>query len=229
MCASKMLRRSGVACGLVCDVIGWRADTVISVGIGYNHQEVDVLKEEWPGVRFYGIEPHPDVLDRANKEGLFDLLFQVAASDRQGTATLHAKRRHADGSSLLKVAEDCREFTVETDTLDAMFPVKVDLGRLLLWLDCEGNELKVLSGAVKLIERVRVVNVELTAGPQSPDWCSTVDVHRRLVGLGFYAQWTHTHRITDGQLDCIYVRPELFSPRHCCFPWEIERHKEECG
>ncbi len=218
--ASLLLRRSGISVGLVCDAIGWRADTVIQAGVGYNHQEVDVLKAEWPGLRWYGVDPHPAVAEKARHDPLYDGVFECAASDRPGPVTLWVKPRHADGSALSKVADDCRQVEATADTLDRLFlPSKlVDFGRLLLWLDCEGHERQALDGAKCLLRRASVVNVEMTARPPSKEWCRPVEVHTRLLRAGFRREWIHTGRISSGQYDATYVRRELFRPEYCCDP-----------
>jgi FkbM family methyltransferase len=194
------------------------------VGVGYNHHEVAVLKEEWPGVRFIGFEPHADVYRMAKEEGWYDELYQVAISDHAGEASLNIKKRHADGSSLKDVIGDCKKQKVRVETLDGMLDGIVSVkGCALLWLDCEGNEDAVIRGAGRTMKLFDVVNVEITANPPGKGWCSPVAVHQLLIGVGYFAQWTHTDRVHEGQHDMLYARASLFDPRFCCFPQEIER------
>lgn len=227
--ASRLLRRSGVAVGLVCDALGWRANTVIQAGLGLYHQEVDVLKAEWPGLRWYAVDPHPGVIAAANLEGKVDLLIGAAASDYRGRATLWMRNHHADGSALVSTHESDKPIEVECNRLDDLFDgitrQGVDPGRLLLWFDVEGHEVEALAGAGLLLARASVVNVELTGRPEVPTWADPGAVHGLLERAGWWAQWQHTGRITAGQRDVVFVKPELFRPDLCCFPWEVARWK----
>jgi FkbM family methyltransferase len=222
--ASKLLRRSGVAVGLIADLLKWRADWVIQVGVGYHYQEVDVLKGEWSGVKFVGIEPLPDYNEPYPGE-----LIHTAVGREPGRALLNVKKCHKDGSSLrsLRGMNDLKRVKVPVATLDGLFP-KGHEGRVLLWLDCEGSELDALRGGKKYLECVEVANIEMTANPPSddPDWCDPDEVHWWMVQAGFLRQWIHTQRTNEGQYDSIYVRPHLFKPQYCCDPWERTRFGE---
>jgi len=220
--ASKLLRRSGVAVGLVADVLGWRADQMFQVGIGHYHEEVDVLVQEWPGLEVHGCEPHPGILSEIKANGSYPgMVYPVALSDRPGTATLHVKTRHADGSSLNLHYDGSKTKmqSVAVDTMDRLFLPLVKPGRVLLWLDCEGSELKVLDGGEEFLKLVQVVNVEITGNPPGLGWCSPAEVHWKLDSRGFVRQWIHTQRIHEGQYDAIYVRPALFKRQFSCDPW----------
>ncbi len=219
--ASKLLRRSGIACGLVADVLGWQADIVVQVGVGQYHQEVDVLKEEWPGVRFIGFEPCPNLVNDYPGE-----LRLSAVSNKVGQSTLHVKRHHKDGSSLFAIdgADSCNLVQVPTTTLDTEFFTENGecklVGRVLLWLDCEGSEFNALQGGEDFVTGcVNMVNVEMTSKPQGPDYCKPAEVHGWLAERGFRRQWVHTGRISAGQYDAIYVKPYLFKQEYCCDPW----------
>lgn len=215
--ASKLLRRSGVAVGLIAELLDWRADSVYQVGVGYHHEEVDILIAEWPGVRFFGCEPHPGIV-KGIQEKYPGELFQVAISDQVGCLPLHTKRTHADGASLYEIPEKTTVIRVPVETLDHLFPSPIG-ERILLWLDCEGSELQAIQGGWNFLQRVQVVNVEITTNPR-PGWSRPIDVHRILVNRGFKRQWIHTQRAcrSINQYDAIYVQPKLFRPEYCCDP-----------
>jgi FkbM family methyltransferase len=200
---------------LIADVLNWRADVIYQVGIGNEFQEVDVLKSEWPGVLFIGCEPCPSLIAGLRKSYPGDL-YAVAISNVIGTRSFYTRRRHANGSSLY-AQDNSDECVVPVETLDHLFG-KPKGDHVLLWLDCEGSELDALDGAVQFMAGVEVVNVEMTANPVNPDWCSPLEVHNSLTFSGFVRQWIHTQRITSGQYDAIYVRPHLFKPEYCCDP-----------
>lgn len=227
---SRILRRSGIAVGLIMDLLEWSPDTCVQVGVGLHCQEVDVLKVGWPDLKFFGFEPHPRIY-----EGLKDTypgeLEWAAVSNESGAAILHSKKRHKDGSSLHphyeRDDEKYEQIEVPVTTLDewndetAWFDTQV-----MLWLDCEGNELKVLQGAENFIQSVQLVNVELTGIPPGDGWCDCWDVDRWLQDHGFVHQWIHTQRSSAGQRDAIYVRPHMFKPEHACCRCQVERWQE---
>lgn len=228
--SSKMLRRSGIAVGLILNLLDWKPDYFYQVGIGMHHQEVDVLHEEWPDCIFTGFEPHPEIV-----KSLWDYpgkVHQIALSDYVGKTTLHSKRAHKDGSSLHKHKEpgSYTEIEVGVATLDSMVSEESPCdNKRLLWVDCEGSEFQVLRGGANFINNVQVINIEMTSDPPGEWWSDPVDVHYYLIGRGFYQIWIHTNRSSAGQCDAIYVRKELFDPRYCCVPSEVKRYRENHG
>ncbi len=228
--ASYLLRRSGISVGLVCEVLDWQADLMIQVGVGNYHQEVDVLKSEWSGVKFIGYEPHPRVCKRLKKT-YPGPVHPIALSNKTGKYDLNIKARHSDGSSLLDLHDGSRLETVkvDVDTLDNVCPADIhSYRRILLWLDCEGSELDVLEGGEETIHKhISMINLEMTAAPPSAGWGHPVEIHKWMVDRGWFLQWIHTQRISLGQCDFIYVKNWLFNPNYCCVPSEIERY--ECS
>jgi len=227
MMVSKTLRRSGVAVGIVAEYLEWKADVIYQVGVGDQHEEVNVLMEEWgPDLKIIGCEPHPEI----NLSKYPGVVHQVAVSNYQGETLLHSKRRHKGGSSLFphikkRSDDNYKEIRVPVTTLDSLFPTP-EVGRLLLWLDCEGSELAVMQGGTNFLKHVTVVNIELTAKAPGVGWATPVQMHNFLAESGFWLQYLHTQRMGNGQNDGIYVRPELFKPEYCCLPHEIIRWEE---
>ena len=229
--ASYLLRRSGIAVGMIAELIDWKADIIVQVGIGQHHEEIDVLREEWDVKEIIGFEPHPRIYNN-----LADYPGQVepyAVSNERGEAILYSKQRHKDGSSLYphheRDDEKYNNIKVDVTTLDYEFDYKLVprlIPRILLWLDCEGNELKALQGGEEFIKLVDVVNVELTANPPGDGWCSPVDVHLWLAAHGFWEQWQHSNKSCGGQCDAMYVKSHLFDPKYCCIPHEVIRWRE---
>lgn len=216
--ASKMLRRSGVAVGLVAELLGWKPDWICQVGVGLYHKEIDVFVEEWKlgSESIVGFEANPAVFKRVM--GSYPgTLVGMAVSGKPGMSALRAHPRHKDGSTLKGLDGGNVVSMVDCITLDEMFsPMTQDLKNCLLWLDCEGSELDVLRGAKDFIGNVNAINVEMTSKPNGDGWADPVDVHVFLEPLGFWLQWVHTQRVTAGQYDAIYVRGELFKPEYCC-------------
>lgn len=224
--ASKLLRRSGVAVGMVCEFLRWRPKTIYQVGVGLSHEEVPVLKHEWPEVEFVGLEPHPNIIEAI--QDYPGQLIQVAASDHIGQEKLFYHRRHKDGSSLKRLIDNNErmlEVDVRVVTLDWLFHQSTAISASdMLWLDCEGSELEVLRGSEQFIKQIMMVNVELTSNPFGDGWSDPVEVDRWLVEHGFFCQHIHTHRLVSGQWDGIYCRRDIFNSKYCCVPSEIVRY-----
>jgi len=220
---SKLFRRSGVAVAGVCQRLDWIPDRIYQVGVGGHHEEIDVFIEHWPGVLVFGAEPNPriyaDIVDRYPGK-----LDQVAMSDFVGRTDLYQKPKHREGSSLYEsIAGGGRVYNVPVSTLDEWWGPPN--GQVLLWLDCEGSEYNILLGGEKFVEKVDIINVEMTAS--LPEGTGTVvRMHDWLKDHGFFAQWSHTKRPYNGQHDVAYVRRNLFMPEFCCFPEEIKRYGE---
>ncbi len=226
---SKLLRRSGTAVYKCSDVLGWKPDMVVQVGVGFSHQEVDVMKEVWPDVPIVGCEASPSIVKNL-KDTYPGRLFGFAVGDRCGRTVLYEKPRHKDGSSLklphkIDEPKKFRKIEVDVFTLDWLSSKLDDCGsRILLWLDCEGSELSALRGGEKFIGNVGMVNVEITGNPPSGEWGSPYDIHRWLLDHGFLRQTLHTNRTTEGQYDAIYVKRNIFKPEYCCDPfWESQK------
>ena len=210
---SKLMRRSGIAAVHISKLIGFNPKTVVQAGVGLNHQEVDCIWEQWPDVEFFGFEPNP-ILFKKLRGKYPGYLSNFAVSNNSGTADLHFRRRHKDGSSLngldFKADEETLVEPVQLITFDAFATLTIFKKPILLWLDVEGNELKALQGGTEFLKMVAVINVEMTGKPHTDEWCKPWEVHRLLVNAGFVLQYIHTFRSATGQYDAVYVRPEMF-------------------
>lgn len=225
--ASKLLRRSGLSVGLIAELLEFVPDAIYQVGVGQYCEEIDVFKEIWPHALLFGCEPHPQIY-KSIQERYWGVLFNVAIGAAEGETVLYGKKVHKDGTTVHRPdnPEDFTTWKAQVTTLDAKFPSGPPSLNTLLWLDCEGSELAVLEGAPSFLNRVAMINVELTAKPISRAWCDHRVVHEHLLKLGFKRQWTHTNRLNAGQYDGIYVRPRLFRPCYCCCPCQSQ---ESCG
>ena len=97
--------------------------------------------------------------------------------------------------------------------------------QVILWLDCEGSELRALRGAEQLLKTVKMVNVEMTPNPPSIHWPSPNEVHDLLRYRGFYRQCLHTMK--GGQYDAIYVKPKIFQAKYCCCPYTDKEYESD--
>jgi len=234
-----LMRRSGVAICLIAHHLEWEPCTIIQVGIGQYHKEVEVMHEVWPNAKFIGFEAHPDIAievtkpvfddeDRLIQEPYPGRVINKAVADYVGTSELFVKKNHKDGCSLYGVIEqqnrdEYSSLQVEVTTLQEHLKWEPCKRPILLWLDCEGGEAAVLRGSYPFIDCVDVVNVEMTAKPLGPKWCTPSEVDALLCEDGFFQQWVHTQRSSAGQYDAIYVQKRLFRPEYCCNVREVNR------
>lgn len=226
--AGPLLRRSGIAIGLIAELMEWVPDMIVQVGVGTMHYETEVFKEAWPNCKLIGYEASPNCFEASKKTYPGELRFGAIGDKFAERMPIYEKHRHKDGSSIFQFPEDIRviETTTTMTTLDKEFPNGCrGFDHVLLWLDCEGSELMAIGGASKFIKGVEVINVEMTAKPYSNQWCSQTELHDIITLLGFKRQWVHTQRSSAGQVDAIYVRPHLFRPEYCCCPCQMKDEK----
>ncbi len=110
------------------------------------------------GVKFYAFEPNPDTFVRLSKSvaGQDVQLFQVGLSDTDGELTFcegvtsgaFAPLMHSGRKQILD-----RQHTIACRRLDSF---TFDSNSLVIKLDAEGHELKILAGAKQLLEQKRV-------------------------------------------------------------------------
>lgn len=217
--AGPLARRSGVAIGLIMELIQWQPKIIYQVGVGLNHAETEVFKECWPDVELIGCEPLSRIC-RSLAKDYPGKVVQTAIGDHVGVIKMYQKDHHKDGSSVFNLGDvdTLEEFMVPITTLDVLYPKGPEAKPCLLWLDCEGSELAALKGAESFVRGVEVINVELTHRPVCAGWCDAIETHDWLIDHGFVRQWVHTQRSAAGQVDGIYVRPELFREQFCCCP-----------
>lgn len=226
---SALMRRSGIASVHISKLIGWNPSTVIQAGVGFNYQEIDCIKEQWPDVCFLGFEPNVRVFNKI-KETYPGTLVNKAIGDKVEQSTLYYRQRHKDGSTLNKLHDVEGATTLETKVFVSTFDTEMDdihscNKPILLWLDCEGNELKALRGGRNFIKYIDMVNVEMTGKPPGVGWCKPWEVHKKLVDYGFVLQYIHTFRSSAGQYDAVYVRPEMFHLEYSNSPCRCK----DCG
>ena len=181
-------------------------------GIGVSADDALQFQKNWPAAEIVGFEPNP--YSFSGLVGTFPgTLLNEALSDKDEVVDLHYRYSWKNGSSLYKPNE--KRWTnskINAHPLDSYSPSG---DSVLLWLDVEGHELKVLQGATAFLTHVKAINIEMTGRPRAEGWASPLDVHKFLRRHGFYQVYTHTIRTCRGQFDAIYVRRELVDPAMC--------------
>lgn len=127
------------------------------------------------GVPIFAFEPIPEeaeLFNKAHGRSPQVQLFQTALGPEMGTATLHLSGR-ADSSSLLPIGKAQEEtfagtsevatITVPVMPLDGFLDHWNRFSDMLLKLDVQGFELKVLEGATKTLKKCRYVYAECSA------------------------------------------------------------------
>lgn len=205
-------RRSGSAVIEYIHEVGLVPTALYMAGVGVSAQEACVFKERWPDADVIGFEPNPYAYEGL-KPAFPGNLLNMAIADKPGKQSLYFRHSWKNGSTLHKTTGPMyREVQVEVTTLDeAILPEK----GAVLWLDCEGYELKALQGAEEFIKSVSLVNIEITGRPRSGGWASPKDVHQWLKNHGFEQVYVHSIRTVRGQFDAVYLRRELVKPDMC--------------
>lgn len=175
-----------------------RIDLVLDVGGNEGQYGERLRRAGYPG-RIVSFEPLPSVREtlaaKARALPPWDLAPPLALSDEPGRAVLHVSAE-SDMSSILDYAPgmgdllDSARYTgsveVETTRLDRIFDVYSPSGaRVLLKIDTQGTEARVLDGAAGVLDRVDLVQLELSLVPVyagETSWRVMVD---RLEALGF--------------------------------------------
>jgi len=228
---TSVFKRSGVAVCEIAEALEWKPDWFIQVGVGMRYDELSVMMKAWDLKDIVGFEASPTTCKHI-RDDYPGTLVEVAVSDvADDVVVFYEKVKHMNGSSMypMMVEQKTKVRKVKTNTLDNMLcnPCMYDTSKeFLLWIDCEGNELKVLKGAEEVVKYVDMINIEMTMSHARVGWCDSVEVHQWLMEHGFYLQWTHTQRMSDGQYDGVYVTSKLFNPELCCCPYTVSEWRK---
>ncbi len=182
--------------------------TIVDVGANRGQFARKVLPL-FPAAALYSFEPLPSACRELRK--LADThpnmhVRQLALGDRPGAAIFHEHVDHTPSSSLLSATPESRrlfpqtsrqqETEVEISTLDEQFPKPEDLIRqVLLKLDVQGYEDRVLRGGRKLLNYVDIVITEYSVVSLYEGQATFLEISEELASAGLtYA----------GNLDQIY-------------------------
>lgn len=196
-------------------------NTVIDVG-AHEGQSALHFHELLPNARIYSFEPLQDCFTRLNAN-LRDVpgfrSFNLALGDEKGTMSMH-RSEYSVSSSLLKMANLHKEAfphssgealeTVHVDTLDGMAR-ELDLeDNILLKIDVQGYEAKVIMGGRNTLSRVKVIVVETSFRELYEGQPLFREVYELLCEAGFVysGSWEELRSPLDGaplQQDSIFI------------------------
>jgi FkbM family methyltransferase len=202
---------------------GIAARTVLDVGANTGQFAVAAAKL-FPGARVYSFEPLPECVTQLRRHAnkLPNLtIYPFALGDRETGDLPFNVNSHSQSSSALRLTEGHRtafpdeqetvSTTVEASTLDRIFEL-IDLAPpVLLKLDVQGYEAKVLLGGVKTLKRVDYVVLEASLRPMYEGEVLFLDLVCLMAGYGFHflrpVGWL-TDRKTDEvlQIDTLFER-----------------------
>lgn len=145
--------------------------TVIDVG-AHQGQFAMYASRRFPNARFHCLEPQPGPAERLERflvETGRGRVIRAAADESPGHAHMFISNR-SDSSSLLEFGEQSEIWpetqpigstVVETGLLDELIPEVLD-GPILLKLDTQGAELRVLRGATRILAQASSVLIEVS-------------------------------------------------------------------
>jgi FkbM family methyltransferase len=150
---------------------GWRPGTIFNVGVG-SAPELEIWNWQFPETTVVGIDPkHPKVHWNLPRRPY------VQAFAWDGTATV------VDGRPAVRLDEVAKDYPPP----------------YFLWVDVDGNEMRVLRGATETLKQTRFVNIEAAVGYVGQAFVD--EVHGFLVDHGFHLLYSHT--LTE---DRLYIR-----------------------
>ncbi|MEB0059036.1 FkbM family methyltransferase [Variovorax sp. LG9.2] len=155
-----------------------RIDTVLDVGANIGQFGLELRRQFGYRGRIVSFEPLSAAYAKLQRAALGDVdwqVFQMALGDAQGTQTIHVAGNSESSSILemLQLHEEAAphsrytgEETIRVETLDAMFDKTCDNARnIYLKVDTQGYEAQVLRGAVRSLERIDTIQVEMSLAP----------------------------------------------------------------
>lgn len=154
--------------------------SVIDVGANCG-QFAQKISEIFPQAEIWSFEPLPEPFQKlsewAKTQNGRVKCFNVALGDSEGEVEMHLHTEHSPSSSLLQATDRChalypqtraeRNVKVRLTTLDQMLSAEIDrMPRdILLKLDVQGYEDRVLRGAYKVLSEVRACILEVCLDP----------------------------------------------------------------
>lgn len=177
----------------ICRYIHGSPDLLLDVGVGPK-TEWRVLQHQYPQMDMLGLEPHPVTFAQL-WAGFPGTLYPLAAWDEEATLTLHHNPQNVGASSVNRSFQmpGATSYQVTAQPLDAIYARFCQeqgrqYRRILLWMDVEGAETRVLRGAQQLLASgaVRWANLEeLRPGvPVPAGWADPRENTRLLAAAG---------------------------------------------
>ena len=201
--------------------------TILDVGANVG-QFAALAHEVFPAARIFSFEPLPDCFEQLKMRlPKNSQAFNVALGDHSGESDFYRAGGCTPASSFLRMSQLHVEAFPETGDGQETLPVKVAVRRLdeiardlelednvLLKLDVQGYEDKVIAAGTETLKRVSVVIAETSFLPLYGGQVLFDEVHRLLLAAGFVFQGNlnQQYHPIDGRIvsaDSIFVRRNL--------------------
>lgn len=174
-------------------------DIGVVIDVGANQgQFARLISGFFPHAQLYCFEPLPDPFEQLSAWGRTQNgrvhCFQVALGDQEGQVEMHLHEQHSPSSSLLAATNTCHQLypqtraerlvSVRVSTLDQELGDVVERlsPGVLLKLDVQGFEDRVLRGAERVLGKCKAVMLEVCVDPLyegQADFFSLADLLRK--------------------------------------------------
>jgi len=197
--------------------------TILDIGANKGNASLE-FRNLFPHATIYAFEPLPDcfaIMQKKLKSFENIHLFNIALSDQKAKTEMH-RSSYSGSSSLLEMASlhkklfpitaGDRAVSVTTDTLDNLMSLEVLKGPILMKIDVQGFEHKVLAGATKTLSQVKIIIIETSFCELYMGQPLFGDIYKILTDQGFVYKgaWDPDFRSPeDGasiQQDSIFIR-----------------------
>lgn len=201
-------------------ILNHHISTIIDVG-SHKGESYALFRKILPAANYIGFEPIDDCYAQLKKNTSGDKnaqVFQFAVSDTDGTSTFYlTDQSHC--SSLLKPEQSTEEYAgnhieqqVELRKLDTLLEKQTLEKNILVKIDVQGAEEKVLRGARKVLTQATVVIIEISFAPLYKDQPDFHSIYSFMTELGYkytgaFDQFTQQTTGRVMQQDAIFVRP----------------------
>ena len=180
-----------------------RPTTVIEVG-AHDADFSRLMTEQLAPENIWAFEANPQVWEQYRHGVSFHYLNKVVSNVNGTVDFLVQQDAPTAGNNSIKRRVEDKEYLhipVESVTLDSMF---AEHQNVCLWIDCEGANKEVLTGAKQVLANTTSILIEVEEQKYWHDQWLASDVVEYLDSLGFRLQ--DRDEQYQGQYNCIFVR-----------------------
>jgi FkbM family methyltransferase len=199
--------------------------TVIDVGANRGQFAKAIIKV-FPEADLYSFEPVPEAFSElekwAQKQNKRVAVYNVALGDREDEVTILKHSDHSPSSSILKTTPTCEKYYPFTRKQE-MIPVRITtldgwsgslkkplVNDILIKIDVQGYEDRVITGGKRILEMAKVCIAEINLDGLYEDQTNFRDILTNLSDLGYrYAGNLNQTYAGDGHaifVDAVFVR-----------------------
>lgn len=198
--------------------------TIIDVG-AYDGKTAEFISSCFPKCALHTFEPNPDafkLLEQTTRDNKMVTRHKQALSNTNGTCSFYVTHNKVS-SSINKIRENSPDASgVLADQLKIneviqipMLPLdELGFGQiLLLKMDTQGNEVRILEGGINTLKNTKIVVTEMSAHKIYENGCSYFETDAKLRELGFepydFIVPARKNGVQMTEFDAIYVNKGL--------------------